>query len=300
MADPSSTHQVSVGWVVDKRPGHGDPGHEGVSEIANNSDDEANSSLRSYNYQATDSSVQVSGRISGSNNWGSGARFERTYRVFTRSEQPIDSDVEPSVITPFLITGRGLCLRYRSTDDCPEVLPLQEGPGDILPGDWVIDEGSVQVANLTSRNAPGQRLPAVKETLRQIQFAMARSARMPSRRPFGQVSFLESNYFARKIADHIAPEVAQKPLARVGPQGDESAQGNVLTVHDVLTNDLMTLQRRTGLAVDELVRLRRAAIGRLVRDSERNGAVSRKVADDVDANPPDQSRTGPGGSRPDL
>jgi hypothetical protein len=280
-SDLSSTYNVAAGTVVDKRPGKGDPGHPGVSEIANNSDSEANDSLRSYNYQATDSTVQVSGRISGNDWWGSGANFRRTYRVFTRSEQPIDSDAEPVVVTPFLITGRGLCVRYRSEGNCPIVIPLPTHPDDLLPGDWVVDEEPLRVASLSSRSAPGQRFPLIKEALRQIQFAMARSGRMPSRRPFGAVRFLDSDYFAGQIAKHLPPDLARRPVSEVRMETGEVAEGSEFTVYDLMTTDFATLQRLTGLPIHELAQLRRASI-RLRRQADQAVTAPRGDADASD------------------
>jgi hypothetical protein len=268
MSDPSSTHMIQEGWIVDKRPGKGDADHPGVEELANDSDDEANSSLRSYNYQASDSAVQVSGRISGKGQWRSGANFNRKYRVLTRRSEPIDDDEQPSVDTPFLITARGLCVRYRSTADCPVVVPPPPNVDDLIPGDWVVDETNLQVAALTSRKTPGQRLPAMKEALRQLQFAMARSPRMPSRRPFGQVGYLESDYFGRHISKHIPPRLARQAMPAAKPEQGESPS-QVLTLEQVLSQDLMSLQRSTGLSAEEIVQARRTALGLLAGDSSR-------------------------------
>jgi hypothetical protein len=71
---------MPVGWVVD--PSLGDPGHPGISELANNSNSQADISLQGYMYSATsDRSVHVGGRICGGSWWGPPAIFERTYRV---------------------------------------------------------------------------------------------------------------------------------------------------------------------------------------------------------------------------
>lgn len=72
---------VPAGWVVDRS--QGDPGHSGVAELTNTSNSQANSSLQGYVYGAiSDTVVRVDGRVCGSQWWGPGAAFERTYRVF--------------------------------------------------------------------------------------------------------------------------------------------------------------------------------------------------------------------------
>ncbi|GAA1662299.1 hypothetical protein GCM10009744_65120 [Kribbella alba] len=73
---------LPIGWVIDSTLG--DPGHPGISEAADSSNNQALTSLTSYTYAATsDRTAHVSGRICGSAWWGPGAAFERTYRVFT-------------------------------------------------------------------------------------------------------------------------------------------------------------------------------------------------------------------------
>ena len=252
-ASSSSTYTVPQGWVIDRRPGKGDPGHPGVAELANASNSQANSSLRNYNYQATsDTSVQVSGTIEGANGWGAGAVFHRTYQVLLRSEQPKDTTDQPHVTTPFLITARGLCVRYRSTDTCPEVVPDRFR---LPPGDWVVDESDLEVVTGSARRGTAEaRLPAMKEALRQIQQAMAKSARMPSRRPLGAVGFLESDYFTSKIAEHVPADVARQRVT-----GDDGMDGG-LEIGDLLRTDLGSLHRHTGLSTAELAELRARAV----------------------------------------
>jgi hypothetical protein len=80
--DFATQYATPAGWVVDRN--QGDAAHPGISEIGNRSNAQANASLQNYSYYAaSDTAVAVSGRISGAF-WGSGAIFERTYRVFLR------------------------------------------------------------------------------------------------------------------------------------------------------------------------------------------------------------------------
>ena len=116
-SDPSSIYHLPAGWVVDRD--QGDPGHEGVSEIANDSNHQANTSLEAYNYRALDdATIQVSGSVTGDSGWGPGAQFSRTYKVYMRSENPT-SGGEPVVVTPMLITSRSLAAGMVSGEACP-------------------------------------------------------------------------------------------------------------------------------------------------------------------------------------
>lgn len=76
-----TTRQFSTTWTIDRS--QGDPGHPGISEISNDSNRQANDTLRSYNYQPVgDHAVSFTGRICGAGLWGPGAIFQRTYRVY--------------------------------------------------------------------------------------------------------------------------------------------------------------------------------------------------------------------------
>ena len=169
-----------------------------------------------------------------------------------RSEQPKETTEEPEVTTPFLITARKLCACFRSTDSCPELVESRGRP-DFTHGDWLVDEVELQVATRSSaRGVDKLRQPAVRETLRQIQHAMARSSRMPSRRPLGQVSFLTSDYFANKMAQYIPDAVADEEVTDEG-------QNVRLTVNELMGRGLVDLERTTHLPAESLTRMRSLA-----------------------------------------
>ena len=74
-------YTAPLGWHIDHS--QGDSGHPGLSEIENNSNRQANDSLRNYNYGAqSDNQATVSGTIRGAGFKGPGAIFERKYRVY--------------------------------------------------------------------------------------------------------------------------------------------------------------------------------------------------------------------------
>ena len=120
-------YTVGTGWVIDRRPERGhDPGHPGLKMIEDRSNDVANGSLHDDSYlPSSDATVSVKGEICGRRNpFAAAATFDRTYRVFTRSEQPKPGHQQPSAdVERLLITARELCVGFRSKGNGPEVGP---------------------------------------------------------------------------------------------------------------------------------------------------------------------------------
>jgi hypothetical protein len=254
---------VQSPWVVNSRKGDL-PDHPGVSMIADNNNDQANDSLENYNYgKIGDAAVVVTGRICGEAGQGDKARFNRTYKVFTRSAEPKPSSGGPSVVTPFLTTSRSLCVRVRSGDPCPTVVALPPRIPPFPPGDWVVSEDPVKIASAMLRRhvTTEGRGPVLKELLREIHGRMATSWRLRTRYPNGEISFLDTNYFADRIADTLPPEILERPLRelsgvpeRVGPQLERAPVGEVLRL------PLAELARRTGTDIAEAARARRRVL----------------------------------------
>jgi hypothetical protein len=74
-------YSVPQGWFID-RP-KGDASHAGIHEVRNDSNGQANDSLRGYNYQPiNETTVLVSGRICGAGHQGAGAVFSRKFGVY--------------------------------------------------------------------------------------------------------------------------------------------------------------------------------------------------------------------------
>jgi hypothetical protein len=268
-----TTHTVEAGWVVDTRPERGwDAGHPGIQEISNDSNGQANSSLENYNYQRiADAEVQVSGRICGQSLQRDKARFNRTYRVFTRSITPRPSSGEPKVpLDKLLITSRGLCVRFRSGEDCPEIEPFRRIPPFLDPGDLVaariVDERDIRISPelLTRSGSAETRLPAMKELLSKIRNAMVTSARLPQRRPFDEApGFLGSEYFKEQVRDILPRDTLSTPLSDVGGLPNEvlDTLGESTTVDEALNLDLARFAEVTGLTLSDALEARRRILG---------------------------------------
>jgi hypothetical protein len=263
--DIQHSYTVGQGWVIDRREGKGDPGHPGVLEIANNSNNQANTTLRNYNYQPTsDSNVSVTGRICGANWWGPGAIFERTYRVLTRSEQPKPPSTPPVVKTPFLITSRGLCAAYRSDERCLVTLSVPT-PRGVVESAQIVDEQNIELdpAVIALAESNQTRTPVLKDLLRQIHFALASSAGRPTRRPFGESSFLETDYFKDQIRRLLPAERLETPLSRVAdlPRPLVRRLGGRRTLAEVLDLDLPDFSKAAGVDLEEGMVARRQLLG---------------------------------------
>lgn len=265
-----TTHTVESGWVVDTRPDRGpDPGHPGMQEIANDSNGQANSSLENYNYQRiADAEVKVSGRICGQSLERDKARFDRTYRVFTRSVKPKPNTGGTKVpIDKLLITSRSLCVCFRSGPDCPEPdrgAVVRPPIRDFEIGIVAERPISVNRAVLTRSAANEGRMPAVKELLVQIQNALTTSWRLPTRRPLDEApGFLDTDYFKDKIKNLLPQEHLTRTLADLPELGKDvlARLGESCTVAEALEMDLAQFAEKSGLEMAEAARARRTLIG---------------------------------------
>jgi len=261
-ADIDTDYTVAGGWVIDRRPERGcDPGHPGIAMLQDRSNSQATSSLHNYNYLPTsDATVSVTGRICGGTGFGADdANFDRTYRVFTRSEQPKPTDQEPSAaLDRLVITARQLCVCFHSKDGCPEVLPQPQSGAQqdrSIVAEPVI---SISPGLLTVDARAASRTPAMKAFLRRVERSMANSWRLPKRYPLGEVGFLDTDFFKGRIQKALPPEVLGRPLTNVAdaPARLVAAFGERATVGDVLALDLAALARKSGMTVKQVAEAR--------------------------------------------
>ncbi len=262
----NETHTVLNGWVVDDRPQRGpDPGHPGIKEIANDSNGQANSSLENYNYQRiSDAEVNVTGRICGESLWRDEARFDRTYRVFTRSVKPKPNTGGAKVpIDKLLITSRQLCTCFKSGETCPVV----DHPGIVAPpSDGIITEASLAISRrlLTPSAIDDTRMPAINELLSQIRIALSTSWRLPQRHSLEEpIGFLESDYFKNRIKKVLPREHLETSLVNVRglPPAVVDSLGGTRTIAEALELDLARFSERTGLSLADAAKARRVLLG---------------------------------------
>jgi hypothetical protein len=262
-----AAHTVESGWVVDTRPERGpDPGHPGLKMILDESNGQAKDSLENYNYQRiADGTVQVTGRICGESLQRDKARFNRTYRVFTRSVQPKPSSGGDSVpLEKLLVTSRGLCVCFKSAENCPIIdIPIFRPTPPVEP---IVDERPIAISKafLTPGVISESRISATKELLAQIRSAMSTSGRLLQRRPLDEApGFLGSDYFKDKIGKVLPRDRLATSLVNVRdlPREVADALGETSTVADVLKLDLERFAKKTGLSLADAATARRKILG---------------------------------------
>jgi len=267
-------YTIGTGWVIDRRPERGpDPGHPGMKMIEERSNERAKESLHDYSYLPTsDVSVTVRGTICGS--LGSrDAKFDRTYRVFLRSEQPKPNHQQPSAdVDRLIITARELCVCFRSNGECPEVVPT---PGRRIerPEKAIVDEPVIKMnpAMLTREARAGARGPAMKAFIRQVERSMSNSWRLPRRYPLGEVGFLDSEFFKERVKSVVPPAILRTTLSSVPdlPSALLGSLGEPTTVGEVLNLELTQLARKAGISIEQAGELRQRLLR--IRPGEASG-----------------------------
>jgi hypothetical protein len=253
-----SKYTIPTGWVIDRSKG--DAGHPGISEIENNSNEQANNSLREYNYQASgDAAVQISGTINSAGSWGSGAEFSREYTVHLRSEQPVGGAAGvPTVTSPFFITARQLCTSVTVQGECIN----GAGAGaDASAASAIVAEGTLNVALPPARAS--SRTPVLKEMLRNIHAALTNVHQLPAQRARGSFGFLQSDYLAARVAALLDKELANVKLGKLrNVRASEAALAALEdhTLASVLTGHAYTLHRESKLALEEVYNVREAVV----------------------------------------
>lgn len=261
--EATSVYTIGSPWTIDRTKG--DQNHAGISEIANDSNTQGNTSLTGYDYRSTtDTSVQVYGTIYGAPWWGPGAIFNRTYRVHTRRPKSGEI-VPPKVTTKLLITARSLAVCLKTRGGCVTTLALPDDRAQSI-GESVVDEQTLAVEDvlLDAEPDPVKSAGATKALLRQLHHALSRSWRMPSRRPPGTSGFLETDHFKDQVAELLPDERLAATLAEAAdvPPEVREGLGADTAVGDALALPLPDFARRTGLPLDDAAAARLALLGR--------------------------------------
>ena len=255
-------YTVGSGWVIDRRPERGhDAGHPGLKMMADRSNDVASGSLQDESYVAiSDTTVSVKGTICGRRSpFAPAASFDRTYRVFTRLQQPKPALQQRSTeVERLLITARELSVCFRSKGKCPEVAirPTRRIP---KPDRAIVDEPFIKMnkALLSGDASTTSRSAAAKAFVRQVEQAMANSWRQPTRYPLGHVGFLDSEFFKERVQPLVPQDALRRTVASV-PDLPKlvRAFGDRATVAEILELDLGQLARRAGITVEQAGDLR--------------------------------------------
>ncbi len=142
--DTSQSFALDPGWTID--PTQGDPGTPGLSIQINPTPPDTIHSIefiqalmsKVVTATVTHDAVAVKVHISSGNFFSpppfyeSAAACNFMFTVYGIEVQPPPIDIEPVVISPFLVTSRDLCVCINSgvSDDCISIGPLVESGGD--------------------------------------------------------------------------------------------------------------------------------------------------------------------------
>lgn len=304
-----SIKHAPQGFVIDQRPGKGDPEHLGLTLVQDLSHEWTKEDKnREINYDITADHVRVHGWIKGEGGFGVGGNLKLRYKVHYRAEQPKPVSQAPSVKESFLITQRGLDVCFRSGPHCPQVLrvgeavapvetvpvtPVSSGgdapvpenvyilpPQSVMRRSSIVSEQSIPInPAIYARDVePQARLSALKDLLLRIQNVMTSSWRLPGRWRRGRVSFLETDYFKDRLRGLIPKEVRHKELGDIKtlPEDVVKALGATTTLEQALSLDLPQFAARTGLAVEEAGDLRLRMLGVELNRREREFGLGQK------------------------
>lgn len=267
-----TVYEVQGGFVVDVRPERGsDPGHDGMKELQDQSNDHARNSLKAYNYRRlTDGSVTVVGKIKGPTGpFRDGATFNRDYRVFTRSIEPkVVSGGAHVPLDRLLVTRRHLCVTFASKEDCPVVVntDIVAPPSDEVIG--LVAEIPISLRGGLVPRGGESTTAAAKALLSELRTAMTTSWRMPQRRTEEDApGFLESDYFKDRIKRFVPRDRLDEPVPGLAKGGKKrESKERPLTVGEALDLDLFQFAEAAGLTIAEAVQARREMLG--IRESE--------------------------------
>jgi hypothetical protein len=261
------------GWYFD--PTQGVAGRGGIEEVMKFSDDNADGPdtggglygdlprMEQYFFSAhTPDKVSISGLIRSGVSFD--VVFHRKYRVHLRRQK--QSTSEPRVdISALLITSRKLCACFKPVRNCLQLLnssSLAPGSGNF---ESIVAEMHLKLpGGLLTREAGSHgRLPLVKELLRTIQTALSTNWRLPCRMPFGEVGFLDSDYFKDSMLGRISKAALARPLREIPGLAQQVVDvfGENGSVQDVLKLDLPELIAKTGISPRQAIVTRRAVLG---------------------------------------
>lgn len=249
-------------------------------------------SLTDYSYQAENAStVRVEGTVQQE---GGKATFRGRYRIFTRSQDQLPAVVDDNLI----ITNRKLCACYKSKDSCLDVIPYPEEYFEGLsfveepliktePKLLTQDILHPQIQDTFERSFPRTsedpessdpdfaskrqtgvdlsisiarfRASAVKDLLRRIESAMAKSPQSISRRPAGVVvAFTDTNYFMNKMAKSLAEPISKTKVSQLTELPRKvREQYAPKTIGELLKTDLSLFAKTAGINIENAVKVRR-------------------------------------------
>ena len=261
------------GWEAD--PTRGDPGHGGVKEIKNTTTvmitevdtetgevigthnervEEESGTIEDVEYGITDGELIVTAtlklrrRNAGEVILGSKqtARFSRAYQVFLRRRKS-NVPVPVAEVSGLLITQRTLCVQIAFAE-CITKIPLATLVVD--PG--ILSEVPIWLGDLQNiptginrdkavagihPNRPRFDFAFKKGILRKIEQAMLTTGSSPLRYPPGEVGYLQTKHFQRRLLKVLPAEVLDRPIRELGFVNPEVSGKVAMSLREVLSLD---------------------------------------------------------------
>jgi hypothetical protein len=293
------------GYVVDQRPGKGNPEHRGLTFIPPDNSDTWTKKPENHdiNFDIGSDHAIVHGWIKGEGGLGVGGHIDRLYKVHYRSIMP-KKTTAPKVLTPFLITSRGLATCFESSNTAgpepprprprrpgdpgrrPEPLSIrsisQPAGGNLVPiksENFVIDEQDIEIDTNLVENGQ-DRLPAIKEILRKIQSAMTSNRNVPSHKAGGYASFVNTHYFKERLKRSLPPDALTMTMSKTGLSDDIiKSIGKNVTIGEVLDMDIVSFATTAKLDPEEAIKIRkelRTSLPTLLEKKSKNNNKNKK------------------------
>jgi hypothetical protein len=262
--DVEFTYNAPPPYIIDDRGGAG--GFEAIEFQSTNHPDDFKTEV------APDKkSLKVSGKLKkadikaqGWYRWDLGILHGK-YKIYLILENLPTSETSPKTQQiPLITTLRELCTRYTSVDNQSIIKSSLTAENNIDNNKWdsIVDETTLHVgsefsiSNATDNETiiQSQQL-ALKEVLKNIEYTVTTSWKLPRRRPIGTVGFLDSDYFKSQIQNYLPLGFPINNIPNLSQQVKNSFPPEY-TIGQVLTLDLHVFRRRTGLSITDAKRER--------------------------------------------
>lgn len=267
-----SFHGFEVdGWKFDAPAG--DSGHGGVEEILREGDNangttggegfhlfvdtSKQDAMENYEYGSSSPDVVFAkGKLRA--RFKTDTRFHRDFKVHLRREiRTTGSD--KAEVGRLIVLGRSLCTWYRSADHCmEEAKPSEETPlPEAKSTVGILDELDLRIPKgATLRHDSSAEARATADA---VGKALVSSWKMPSRRPLGETTLLDTDYIRDRLIDLVPEDLKSRSIAEVPtlPADVKNYLGAKTSVSDVLAMEVTELANRIGRSVGEAARLRR-------------------------------------------
>ncbi|WP_163379592.1 hypothetical protein [Cyclobacterium sp. SYSU L10401] len=254
------------GWQFDVASG--DRGKGGVEQILKSGDNADGSTggrgfyrslpaMENYDYGASSPGL-VFVKMKLRSYTEKNTRFHRDFKVHLRREIRT-TGADRADVGRLIVLGRSLCAWYRSADHCiEETKPDEE---ESLPEArstvGILDELDLRIPKAATLRQDSYS--EARATADAVGKALVSSWKMPSRRPLGETTLIDTDYIRDRLIDLVPEDRKRCPIEDVPTlSADVKDQlGLKMSVSDVLAMEVTELANQIGRSVSEAAHLRR-------------------------------------------